>query len=369
MMNFQSNQPRNTRRIELDNSTRTIRDRIDNSDRQDTIRFTLRSPNTFTARLNRLQTNADLVLLDAQRKVLQRSARKGKQAESIQQPLASGTYYLQVVPHQRSANTRYRLVMTATTNAAGQPVAAKPLPSNRGFNIQFDYSFDTDGWFTPDRRAALEAAGAVWEQIILDDFPDIAPGRVTRVLNPQTGKIQSYTSKGVDDLVIVVGTRKRSGLFTTLATAPADWLPEQSHSDFAPWVSTITFNPTINWFFDPTPNTATDIPSNQDDFISTAVHEMGHVLGISRSKAFEQLSPRYQFQGAITKARNGGNPIELTNTWHFDQASQPDGSGDPLMSTFMRPGQRKLPTPLDVAVLDDTGYTVNYGATFRNPVI
>jgi hypothetical protein len=356
--------------INLDNRRKTLNDRISKSDRQDLIRFQVGSSSQFTARLSRLQANADLSLLDSNRQVLQKSARKGKQTELIQQALAPGTYYLQVSPGRRRTTTRYRLAMAATS------IAATPVPGNSAangkFDIQFDYRFDTNGWFTPEKRAALEAAADVWENIILNDFPDIAAGRRSKAVDPQTGKLSDYTSNGVDDLVIVVGARKVSGFFGTMKTLavaePGNWLAEQAHNDFSAWVGSVSFNPTVNWFFDATPTTASDIPKDQIDFISTATHEIAHILGVSRSSAFMKLSEGYLFQGAAAKARNGGLPLDLTNTYHLDQTSQLDGSGEPLMTTFTQSGQRKLPTPLDIAILNDTGYAVNYGGAYRNPV-
>jgi hypothetical protein len=361
--------------VNLDNRRRTLNDRIGKGDRQDFIRFQVRGSSQFTARLSGLQANANLTLLDGKRQVLQTSTRKGKQSERIQHTLAPGTYYLQVSPGGRRATTRYRLTMDSTPMAASPPAGSTSgnSASNGKFDIQFDYRFDTNGWFTPEKRAALEAAADIWENIILNDFPDIAAGRRSKAVNPQTGVLSDYVSNGVDDLVIAVGARKASvgvsGFFTTLAVAePGNWLTEQAHNTFASWVGSVSFNPTVNWFFDATPSTATDIPKDQTDFISTATHEIGHILGFSRSPAFMSLSGGYVFQGAAAKARNGGLPVDLTNTYHLEQNTQLDGSGDPLMSTYTKVGQRKLPTALDIAVLNDTGYTVNYGGAFRNPV-
>jgi hypothetical protein len=372
-MNYLNREPFSTKAINLDNRRKTFNDRIGRGDRQDSIRFQVRSSTQFTARLNRLQANADLLLLDQNRQILQKSNRKGKQTELIQQSLAPGTYYLQVSPSRRRTATRYRLTLSSTPTTSPVPIAAPENSASNGkFDIQFDYRFDTNGWFTPEKRAALEAAADIWENIILNDFPSIPVGQRSKAVDPQTGKLSDYISNGVDDLVIVVGARKVSGFFgimKTLAVAePGNWLAEQAHNNFSAWVGTVSFNPTVNWFFDATPSTASDIPKDQIDFISTATHEIGHILGISRSDAFMNLSRGYLFQGTAAKARNGGLPLDLTNTYHLDQTSQLDGSGEPLMTTFTQSGQRKLPTPLDIAVLNDTGYAVNYGGAFRNPV-
>jgi hypothetical protein len=363
-------------------SSKSVIDWIGGADRNDFYKLNFTTHSSFTAQLDRLKANANLALLNQQGQVLLESSRRGKQAERIEQTLEPGTYFVRVYPGDRRARTRYRLTLAASSSSSSSPVPAPstPLPnpnpapgsppgSNNRFDIQFDYRFDTSGWFTADRRAALEAAANVWEQIILDEFPDLPAGSQTRVVNPETGQLTSVAANAVDDVVIFVGAKSIGGLFSTLAQVePGSWLAEQSRSDFAPWAGTITFNNRTNWFFDPTPESAADLPKNQIDFISIAAHEIGHILGISRSTAFENLTVNYNFQGANAKARNGGNPVRLTNTWHIYNNTQPNGSGDPLMSQFYTPGQRKLPTALDIAILDDTGYTVSYSTAARNPI-
>ncbi|NJK28412.1 MAG: VCBS repeat-containing protein, partial [Coleofasciculaceae cyanobacterium SM2_3_26] len=87
----------------------------------------------------------------------------------------------------------------------GSEVGLRATPNR--FNIEFDYRFDTNGFFNdPTRRAALEAAADFWEATIQDEFPDVAAGTTSSVLNPATGRWERVTlTSGVDDLMIFVG--------------------------------------------------------------------------------------------------------------------------------------------------------------------
>ncbi|MBD3883392.1 matrixin family metalloprotease [Phormidium tenue FACHB-886] len=362
------NSIRKARQIDLSTGPTTINDRIGSADSNDYYVLQLKSRSSFAAKLGRLKADAQLALFNQRGRILQQSTRKGKRAESVQQTLKAGTYYLRVYSGNRRANTQYKLTLAASA-VSSLPAQPNPASSRSSFNIQFDYRFDTSGWFTPEKKAALEAAANVWERIILNEFPDLPAGSRATVVDPQTRLLTEVVTDKVDDLVIFMGARQRGGSFSTLAvTQPASWLAEQSRSDFAPWVGNITFTSEIDWFFDSTPETAADVPRNRIDFISVAAHEIGHVLGISRSKAFDDLEVNYSFQGAKAKAQNGGNPVQLTNTLHIDDDTQSDNSGDPLLSPFHIPGERKLPTALDIAILEDTGYTVDYSTASRNPV-
>ncbi len=140
------------------------------------------------------------------------------------------------------------------------------------FNIQFDYKFDTNGWFTPERREALEAAATIWENIIQDEFDNLPIGTVTpSVTNPQTGEtINLFTTDVViDDLLVFVGAGELGSSTLGLA-GPSGWYTNETRyigSDFEPWAGSISFDTSTQWFFDSTPATSNDIPSASIDFI------------------------------------------------------------------------------------------------------
>jgi hypothetical protein len=280
-----------------------------------------------------------------------------------------------------------------TNNVAYRAITANSPTQNNGFNIEFDYRFDTNGWFTSEKRVALEAAAKIWEDIILDEFSEIAAGETMDVRNPQTGEYtQITTSSAIDDLRIFVGARDLNGSLGVagpLSGATSYVVGSDSHqryierftgSDFEPWIGTVAFDPNVSWHFDPDDPLITDtIPFTEHDFVSVAVHEIGHVLGISSGiNAFNDLvslydNGNYYFIGSNAVAENGGYAVPLASNAsgpdnsHFQEGHEYGDSGEVLMDPTLTRGTRNLVTRLDAALLDDIGYSIDYSKTFQNP--
>jgi hypothetical protein len=376
--------------INLSTGKQNIGDRLSGTNKNDFFRFVLGSRSSISLSLSKLQANANLQLLgDRGQVVLQPSPKSDTHNKTITTVLNPGTYHIRVFSGGKgksgqSVRTPYRLQATAKLTAAF-PLASSSselipeaiaLKAAGSFHIQFDYRFDTQGWFTPTRRASLEAAARIWESIIADEFPDTPIGTPTPyVLNPETNEYVGSnkvfaTDTPIDDVTIFVGARTLGGATLAVGTPSGNYTNEARYngSDFEPWLGSITFDNATNWFFDPTPSTATDIPSSQNDFISTAVHEMGHVLGFNRSaNAFNNLVVNDTFTGTNTLAVNGGNPLPLQpGGAHIQDGYEFGESGETLMDPTSSSSGRQLPTMLDAAVLDDVGYTINYSAVYRN---
>jgi len=371
-------------------SGKKIGDRLSGSNKNDFFRFVLGSRSSISLSLSKLQANANLQLLgDRGQVVLQPSLKSDTNNKTITTVLEPGTYHIRVFAGGKgksgqSVRTRYRLQATAEPTASLPPVSSPsdstpaPIALNAAgsFQIQFDYRFDTQGWFTSARKAALEAAARIWESIIADEFPDIPVGTPTPfVLNPETNEYIGSnnifnTDTLIDDVTIFVGARTLSGATLAVGAPSGNYTNEARYNgtDFEPWLGSISFDDSTNWFFDPTPNTATDIPLTQNDFISTAVHEIGHILGFNRSaNVFNNLVVNDAFTGANTLAVNGGNPLPLQpGSAHIRDGYEFGGSGETLMDPTSSSGGRQLPTILDAAILDDVGYTINYNAVYRN---
>jgi len=233
--------------------------------------------------------------------------------------------------------------------------------SSNSFDIQLDYRFDTAGFFDdPNRRAVLEAAASSWENIIQDEFTNIPAGSELFVENPQTGAEERFIiDNEIDDLVVFVGAQDLgtgvlgeggpSGLLTD-----SSLVDRYNGSNFEPWTGSVSFSNTTDWFFDPTLNTSDDIPGGSYDFFSTALHELGHVLGIGTSSAFRALTTGSSFTGSRSTVANGGTPVPLSSDLGHLMV---DGQAT-LMDLSSSPGSRSLVAPLDTAVLADIGYLV-----------
>lgn len=373
--------------INLASGKQNIGDRLSGINKNDFFRFTLGSRSSINLSLSKLQANANIQLLgDRGQVVLQPAPKSDTHNKTIATVLDQGTYNIRVFSGGKeksgqSVRTRYRLQATAkpvaTLTSSPEPIpTAIALKAAGSFHIQFDYRFDTEGWFTPTRRASLESAARIWESIIADEFPDTPVGTATPyVLNPETNEYAGTnniftTDTLIDDVTIFVGARTLGGATLALGAPSGNYTNEARYtgSDFEPWLGSISFNNSTNWFFDATPDTATDIPVSQTDFISTAVHEMGHILGFNRSaNAFNNLVVNDAFTGANTLAANGGNPLPIQpGGAHIRDGYEFGGSGETLMDPTSSSGSRQLPTALDAAVLDDVGYTINYSAVYRN---
>ncbi|MCL1471935.1 hypothetical protein [Argonema antarcticum] len=250
------------------------------------------------------------------------------------------------------------------------------------FNIEFDYRFDSKGFFNdPARRQALEAAGNIWESYIQDEFPDVGAGIQLNAINPETDQPVPVTlPSGIDDLLIFVGSEDLTG--STLgeggsSSGAAGTIFEKRYfgSNFEPHVGHIVFDtnspdgsPRL-WFFDPTPTTGNDIPPGQSDFISIALHEIGHVLGVGQAEIFDTLGNGAKFNGLNALSVNGGQPIPLeSDLAHIKEGFLSDNQ-PVLMDPSGTPG-RTLPTPADLAVLADIGYQIpGYQAQGSTPPI
>jgi len=241
------------------------------------------------------------------------------------------------------------------------------------FSIKFDYRYDTAGFFSdPARKAALETAASYWSNYITDDFPTVASGTSINVWNPETGAAETLNiDSNIDDLLIFVGsatppfTTSSSNAWAAATYCGVSTDVSLDSNDFEPYVGSISFNAIpdsvesgAQWFFDSTPTTTDDLPANDIDFISVAMHEIGHVLGISIAPIFDMLDVNGFFTGSNSESLNGGNPIPLTADGHV-QADFGINSYIPLMDPYASTGERSFTTELDMAMLTDIGYNIS----------
>jgi Ca2+-binding RTX toxin-like protein len=287
--------------------------------------------------------------------------------------------------------------------------------------IEFDYRFDTNGFFnTPEKRAALEYAGNVWSNTLKDDFEAIPAGAKFTTTNPTTGQSEIIVlDREIDDLVIFVGggslengnnnstanlrtndyhlkvcactactntstntsnqvvNLSQPGILDTENIINTDSLLAQAQingtdlqgdifqrrvardfrgtgtgTDFEPWAGTISFNPsnTINWNFD-----LENTNNSTIDFISVALHEIGHILGIGVAPIFDLLGEGGTFKGVNALAANNGAAIPLES----DLSHVAEGfSGNSVLLDPLLNENRNLPSNFDLAILADLGYEI-----------
>jgi len=290
----------------------------------------------------------------------------------------------------------------------------------QAINITLDYQYDTNNFFgagNPDgatagaeAKATLEAVADYYSGILTDTFSSIetpAPfvGQFDTLtwqwsatfLNPQTGisTIRYDDIIPADEYRLYVGARSLSG--NTLGFGgPGGWgfnpmsngigfTPSESAvinpindsfldavenreetSGFANWGGAVTFDSDAgtNWHYDllsqPTPG------SNDNDFFSVAVHEIGHALGLGTSNEWNDLISGGFFFGSASQAENG-SPVPLdcdvngcghwadgTSSVIYGTATSQEAALDPTITTE----ERKQLTALDAAGLTDIGWTL-----------
>ena len=237
------------------------------------------------------------------------------------------------------------------------------------FDIQFDYRFDSNDFFTDERRAILEQAGDIWSAYIQDEFEDIPAGETLRFdIDDEPQEVT--LDEPIDDVIIFVSSVDLDSNALTLGEGgffarevAAERVEERIlGDDFEPWLGTIEFNSNAadSFYFDSTPETDEDIPADRQDFLSLSLHEIGHILGIGISPAFNsQIDDDGAFIGANSLALNDGQPIPINEDGdHIEEGFSLDPDADALLDLSFTFGERNLPTDLDLAILADIGYEI-----------
>ncbi len=280
--------------------------------------------------------------------------------------------------------------------------------------IKFDYRFASEDFFTEEAKTALETAGKIWSNLLQDDFENIPAGAEFTVQNPVTGANEEITlQEEVDDIVIFVGASDNpfggQGNNTTgltagdthltgcccthchasandkedlseygilnssnvglLAQAKVDGTDLQGDlfqrriasnfrdtgavTDFEPWAGVIAFSTVLpqntDWNF------SLNNPDPENfDFISVALHEIGHVLGVGVAPIFNNLIENGSFNGENAKNINNNQGIPF-ESGHIEEGFAND---ETLLDSILGDG-RISPTDLDLALLADIGYEIN----------
>jgi hypothetical protein len=200
----------------------------------------------------------------------------------------------------------------------------------RAVNIVFDYSYDSNGFFTPERRVLLERAAAEFTSRMTSTTwarvdPTATGGHYElAVINPSTMAISwvtnaiiptnqitvrvgatdftkspfylmtNSTGDGASQLMSILNV---SGAMTNLLANPALFRPVDASITFD-LQGVQGFSATIDrqWYFPTNPdlnivdlNPADPHHSDYSDFYDGVIHELGHVLGIHNPLVYQTL--------------------------------------------------------------------------------
>lgn len=266
-------------------------------------------------------------------------------------------------------------------------VAAQTQAVVVNINYSYDGGFFTNPSVNPNAaaaRSAMEYAARPYDRL-LDNLTGITPGGINswqaKLNNPSTdaslsianlsvpantltvfvggrsmagsslgiGGPGGYSASGADAWLDTVEARGQSGVLQTIAT------------DAGPWGGFISFNSSATWNF----NTSSLPPGGQNDFLSVAIHELGHVLGIGTVASWDNnvtwdTSTAY-FTGSHSASLYGGNVPLNTSASHWADGVMGRVGGasqEAAMDPSLIVGRRKLFTDLDYAALVDIGWQV-----------
>ncbi len=271
-----------------------------------------------------------------------------------------------------------KLVLASLLGMVSQQVAA--------INIQFDYTYDTNNFFSSQlRKNILNVAGSYFDGIIGDNLTAISSSGVNHFTadfyNPGNGATQTINNFSVatNTLTVYVGGQIMAGSalglggpggfnvsgtssFVSNASSRGQSAPTagSTATDFAPWGGSISFNSSANWYFDPNLATSGDIVGN--DFYTVALHELGHMLGIGTADSWRNQISATTFTGTASTVAFG-SPVPLNSGldhWAKGTLSTVNGiSQKAVMTPSITTGTRKVFTKLDKAGLSDVGWQVS----------
>ena len=272
-------------------------------------------------------------------------------------------------------------------------------------NIEFNYDFDTAGFFSGSegstRRETLEQAASFYENFFTDNLLEIPPASgvntwTATFSNPATGNQQSIQDLAIpeDTIIVYVGGRDlpvslgQGGPGGFSATGTEDFLNlirgrgqagalATPATDYSLWGGSITFDTNIvlnsNSFDWHNSVDTAGLESDEIDFLSVAIHEMSHVLGLingANTSWNNQISGTgFTGTNALAVYRAEDDPNANSVPLNADPDHWQNGitsftlAGDqqePALTTGGNQlGERQLLTNLDYAAFKDIGWEVD----------
>ena len=267
------------------------------------------------------------------------------------------------------------------------------IDANGPLRIRFQYEGNFFNGANFGRRAILESVADSIIERFSDDLEAITPTNLLQweavTTNPVTGATLRIPNLSVaeNEITIFVGARDLEGNRVgeagpgTFAFAPFAGTPQQiaeveafrdtvqfrgetgargaNPTDVGPWGGFIAFDSLTNWHFG---GSDEGLEDDEIDFASVAAHELLHVLGFgvvfsgAVNSSWETNVTGNVFTGANASAVHGGN-VPLEGIDHFSSNIVSRGQQS-LVAPTIPLGEQLILTPLDLAALDDIGWTV-----------
>jgi hypothetical protein len=274
--------------------------------------------------------------------------------------------------------------------------ASFPSPAAHALEIRIDYTYDTGNFFnTQLKRDAIEAVADFYGNMINDTLLRIDPADFSQaswtatITHPTTGGTQTISELVVPEGVIIVyvGARELGGStagsagpggfsasgFTSWferirgrGSAAAAISPASSRTDFALWGGSISFDTPRTWNFSQSTN------ATGTEFISIALHEMGHVLGLGSADSWDNLLNAGTFTGSAAALSFGSAPTADNGHFTGSQTSRLFGSFSATHGTtrpvLMLPLSTDTGSNFDVATDLDLSALVDIGWELTPPV-
>lgn len=247
-----------------------------------------------------------------------------------------------------------------------------PLAPARAISITWDYTCDSDGFFTSQRRAVLEAVASVFSNYEIDrpalaptggnqwswNFNDPSGSGAVEILNPSVGAGELVIYVGAKDLG--AGTLGLGGNVGWGASGSGTWIQSlqntNTESAYQPFGGTLSLNTTVFWY----DGLSSTVPAGQFDFFTIALHEVGHVLGVGLYDYVDAWdlwvnTGNNTFFGSRA-SEIYGSAVPLSSTWSHIQSGTTYEGLTPVMVPTISAGVRREWTAVEFGILEDLGY-------------